>query len=435
MDQILEQAKNNISRARTNSALPQGDKWAAGLAKMRRDIAKMNSVTEAIEYAQVFGKLDFDHREAMSVDKAVLYEESINEEFPHFSEHMRAISDSPASCKGTYIEYNNRLVSNVLYFHYRYVLRCLTHIKEPKVICEIGSGYGAPARLWMINTIYNPQVYILLDFAECLFFAESFLKASFKERDDIAIVHINDISDLSTLNFSQKTMILCPIGQEQMLSHLPIDLVINTGSMQEMTDEWINHWMKWLDESNVRYFYSLNYVALPLIKRGPECATFYAPRLSPRWSCIERKAIRPCAKAGPICIFGEIVAEKNDPVINKELLRAQLYKALEKPLNEQTFFDCLEVIRLLPEQELIGALMVTVVDKMSFIPQETLFLAGLLKRIASAEFLAKNKKKIAYIDYYLHYKRACVQATPMAKFFLRLQKFGKQLLLQELNSR
>src|SRR5262249_60577060 len=60
------------------------------------------------------------------------------------------------------------------------------------------------------------------------------------------------------------------------------DLVINMGSMQEMTERWVGTYMTWLDKIDVKYFYSLNYAGQPLFTMG-ESRNLWSPRLSAKW--------------------------------------------------------------------------------------------------------------------------------------------------------
>ena len=44
----------------------------------------------------------------------------------------------------------------------------------------------------------------------------------------------------------------------------PFDVVVNTGSMQEMTDDWIAVYERFLSAISARYFYSANYFLQPI---------------------------------------------------------------------------------------------------------------------------------------------------------------------------
>ena len=90
----------------------------------------------------------------------------------------------------------------------------------------------------------------------------------------------------------------------------PVDLVINTGSMQEMTDEWIDFYIDWLARFDTRYFYSLNYVAQPLSIMG-ESRHLWTQRLGPNWATRHMRLNIPLLDLeGPSRDFLEVLFEK-----------------------------------------------------------------------------------------------------------------------------
>lgn len=173
--------------------MPPNKKWTEALARMSKDISTLVTTRDVIFYAQ--SRIGFDHR-APAVDLLPLfnsYQATLKSEFPHFSSEIDEMSDSAYSHLETLLVYGGRLVSNVFFFHLRYILQCLTHIKEPSIVCEIGGGYGGPARLWLTNPIHCPIVYIIIDFPEPLFFAEVFLRTNF---DELQPLYVTDAAPL-----------------------------------------------------------------------------------------------------------------------------------------------------------------------------------------------------------------------------------------------
>jgi len=399
---IASVAKTNLVKLNTLPSFQNGSKWESCLQRMRRDISNIGTASEAIHYAQSAGHLDFDHRGILSPAVAEAYENNLKREFPNFAYTIQEISESIYSDKESLLEHNGHLVSDILYYHYRYVLQCLTYIENPKVICEIGSGYGGPARLWMLNPISSPDIYILLDFPECLFFAENFLKANFKDDKDVDILYIDEIptKELNRSKFPNKTIILCPIGKQSLLNSMPIDLVINTGSMQEMAEDWVDYWMKWLDEAQIRYFYSLNYFARPITQRTSECATVYAPRLSNKWHCLLNNMKRPFSPEISFPLFAEIIAAKNEAPV-REIHLKEKFILVQIPLDNQGFLDCMDIVRLCPEQELIWDLVTRIfIDESGEWPQETLYLIKWLLKNGSDSFLEDKTEWLKDADAY-----------------------------------
>ena len=77
-------------------------------------------------------------------------------------------------------------------------------------------------------------------------------------------------------------VVLCPIQNIAALRSVTFDLVTNIVSMQEMTDEWIDFYMHWLDEQPCKYFYSANSFGISL-NQMREARNSWSPRPSSRW--------------------------------------------------------------------------------------------------------------------------------------------------------
>ena len=281
--ELLTRARRNLEACAdwlANDGACLGRRWQAFMQRIRSAIGRFSSVAEAVRFAQM--SVGFEHRGNIAHEGkfTALYESQLAAEFPALAAHVDSFGDSPLSDPTTVYEHKGRLVSNVLFWQARYVLVCLTYLpRPPRRILEIGGGYGGPARHWLRNPIAAPQTYIIVDIPEALFFADLFLCAHFGE-DRVYYVPSTDPLAEDALKTSQ--VVLCPLMRKQALKHLQIDLVVNTGSLQEMTEDWVDHYMSWLDLQPCHFFYSLNYFAqrLDFIAEG---LNLWAPRLSPQW--------------------------------------------------------------------------------------------------------------------------------------------------------
>jgi hypothetical protein len=249
-------------------------RWDLFVSQIRSDVGHLHTVSEVIDYAQT--RIDFEHRvyrgalyPALDVALALL-----RSEFPSYGRLIDSIGDSGYSRRVSLIKMGHRILSSATLFQLRYLLFCLQHASFPKRVCEIGGGYGALARLFFCNPIHCPDTYVMIDFPESLFFAEVFLRANFPNLE-IAYATRTARSDASVL--------LCPIGHAPLVSHFTYDLTINTGSMGEMSNTWVTHWMDWLDSTSCRYFYSLNYFGQP-IDFSAERRNDWSPRPSAKWA-------------------------------------------------------------------------------------------------------------------------------------------------------
>lgn len=403
---IINKAKNHLFKANIlpGKEIPSASlRWSEYLGRIRSDIDTLTTIDDAIYYAQ--NMVGFDHRvhAAVVMRYFSLYEELLKNEFSHFSHDIEKVGDSPYSDPYTIATYKGRLVSNVFYYHFRYLLFCLTFIHEPKIVCEIGGGYGGPARLWLENSIHRPNTYVIIDFPECLFFAEVFLKANLCGHK---FLYVTDPNQLDPLMVEKYSVIFCPISLISALTNLSMDLVINTGSMQEMTEEWIDFWMEWLKNQNCRYFYSSNYFAQPLSFMA-EGANTWAPRLTSDW-IVRLQSFNPTfIKLHSDRNVGEILAEKplirSDP--NKEML-ANIYNSQRKRiLNGQMLLEAMDIIRINPNQEIVWNLLNRCLSEMLTIPKEAQWLSNYLNNHADNFFMERNEKQLRNIIDKLNYIR------------------------------
>ena len=182
---ILEQAKRHLDEAidlSEDSSQPASRKWTAQRKEMRESVAGITTLKEAIQFGQ--SRMGFDHRRlAADITSFKPFAFSLGREFPDLIHLVDKMDESRFSHPATTQEYRGHLVSNVHYFHLRYLLFCLTQVGRPEVVCEIGGGYGGPARLWMDNPVHVPKQYLIVDFPESLFLAEVFLRANFPDAD------------------------------------------------------------------------------------------------------------------------------------------------------------------------------------------------------------------------------------------------------------
>ncbi len=385
---ILDNAKTNLLNQPEQliPGLEASKRWNLRLKYIRQEINEINSTTEAINLAQTI--IGFDHRISSSQTALEKYENILLEEFPFFSNLIYSLSDSNVSYPSSMKTINGRLVSNVFYYQLRYLLKCLTHINDPKLICEIGGGYGALCRLWMINTFTNPDVYVLIDYPESLFFAEVFLKLNLPSTQ---IIYLHNSKDLPQNSLELKnTIILCPLNQCNLLTTYPIDLVVNTGSLQEMSEGAVDFWMNWLDRSQAKYFYSLNYFAQPITDLK-ESDNVCAPRFSEKWNMIVKtpSPLLSQIQSENSRSFAEIIAERKEFEIDKDLMIQQLQSLLSNKLTVQLLLDALNIVQQTKNQEMLWELVKKILVDFNYIPKETLYFVRRLKEIGENEFLEK----------------------------------------------
>jgi putative sugar O-methyltransferase len=275
MSEIVDRARARLEQATAHHhdpLPPYGSRWTPQIEAMRREIPHFANPADCLRYAQ--RHITFDHRSAFPTDKnQVLWRQwAVENEFPHMTAVLAQMAENPLSVDYTVGELSGRMVSNVMFYHARNVLAGITYANAPQRVLEIGGGYGANARLWLSNAAAPARSYVLTDIAESLYFADVALSAEFGS-DNVGYFLDRDPGT---------RILLVPIFRLRALTR-PSDIVINTGSMQEMTDDWIDFYLDWVTAYRPRYFYSLNYAAQPLSVMG-ESRNLWTQRPGSNWT-------------------------------------------------------------------------------------------------------------------------------------------------------
>jgi hypothetical protein len=379
-DPIVATAREHYRHATqgVDRALPPfGSQWAPsfdGIAKLIIEgFEGFSDSTEVIRFAQ--RSVPYDHR--MPVDQLgdqmlALYDDLVRNEFPWFSDILDAMREHPDCIPETLAEIRGRPVSNILFWHARYVLCCLSYAPRPKRIIDIGGGYGASARLWLGTP--NPPSYCIVDTPESLFFAEVALAKALGER----IEYFDGTAP------HDSSVVLVPLCRLHAFPAVA-DLVINTGSMQEMTDEWIDFYMRWLDAADVRFFYSLNYVAQPVDKLN-ESRSLWGPRPSALWTTryLSLGASLVQAQGRGARHFQEAIYEKDS--VRRTL--AEWAGLRGRAIDVQCYAEGLDLLRQSLTVENATLFLRTVCGGMRYRPKELLWLCRWLRRQDNDEFAA-----------------------------------------------
>lgn len=370
LNAILAEARRHLASARSlerKAALPDyGSRWQPQVEAMRRDINALSDPVACLHYAQ--SNITFDVRNPFPADPTVLQflEWAVENEFPQFASTLEKFADNPLSRPDTLGEFKGRAnVSNALFYHARTVLAGITYADKPRRVLEIGGGYGEIARVWVNNPVVCAESYVIVDIPECLFFAEVALRAEFGE--DVGYFEGHDPGT---------KFLLVPLPCLDKLAR-PCDLVINSGSMQEMTDEWVDFYMAWLSRYDTRYFYSLNYAAQPLAVMG-ESRNLWAPRPGREWCTRHLRLNIPLIDIiGPTRDFLEVLYEKRPGT--RRLAEWSVHRG--HLLSKSTYVEGLDLLRqdftIANAKEFVDV----VLERMPYHPKELLYvIEWLVKR-------------------------------------------------------
>jgi putative sugar O-methyltransferase len=371
--EIVSKAKSRMESALDlpNQSMPaHGKRWNSYALRIRSAIKMLSTPIEILHFAQT--KIGFEHRGNIQHEGkfTAFYERELMSFFAHVAEHHTGFADITDSAPDTTYEHNGRLISNVLFYLERVILSCLTYLpSSPQVILEIGGGYGAPARLWMKNPISQPNCYLILDMPESLFFADVFLR---KEFGDDAVFYVTS-APLPPDILEKYSFILCPLQLNAVLQDLPIDLIINTGSLQEMSEDWVDFYKNWMDNQRCRWFYSLNYFAQPIGALW-ESGNLWSPRLSPKWTARLLRWNPAFVRMQSERDFLEALYEKCDNPISQDEALTILRNLTRKAPCGEVFMELMDIVRLFPNPAFMFETL-SFVMRMPVAPKEALWLA------------------------------------------------------------
>ena len=380
---IVAQARSRLLAVKDDASLPShGVRWQAYIDRMREAAMELNSPEDVLRFAQA--SVGFEHRGNIHHEGkfTALYERELYAEFTQFAELVDQFSDIPGSVPDTNYEHKGRLVSNVLFYLARIVMHCLTHIPHTNNVLEIGGGYGAPARLWLNNPIRPVQSYVVLDIPESLFFADVFLRREF---GDASVYYVDTQTPLDERILEKYRIVLCPLPLHLALSRLPVDLVVNTGSMQEMSEDWVSFYSALLDRQRCRWFYSLNYFAQP-ISYLAESANLWSPRASPRWVARLLRWNSAFIRMQSERNFLEAIYEKDAEAVPSESGTMQFAEYLHcRYMTGELFTEYMELLRRRPAPDLMLRVVRRVMREMPYHPKEAAYLVDLLLGLKAHE--------------------------------------------------
>ncbi len=196
MTNLLDRAKSEF-RTAAKIPYPPGltvsTWWAERQAMSHNAIEMFETVEAAIGRAQ--SKSSFDHREydqrqltqTINFKLAELklrFPNFIPEYFPELTESSFSAPESVLTCS------DGRRLSSIFLTHLYFYLRTTGELKPGQKysrIVEIGSGYGALARIF--KTMLPDTTYVLIDLPESLFYAQVFLQSNFP---DAKVFYVQD---------------------------------------------------------------------------------------------------------------------------------------------------------------------------------------------------------------------------------------------------
>lgn len=355
-----------------NAAFPDaGARWGEYARRMRQFILENRSARESILFAQT--GVDFESRQDFdeeSADLAGRHRQMLHDDYPDWEPLLRGISDSPMGLASTMRKVGNIWISRYLYHFARRIFKVARTIGRAEIVCDIGGGTGLTGRMWLMSGAMAPKTYLIIDLPESLYFSQLYLQAH------LGAKQVGMVEDEGLAPHLDKPVILVPIDRIPALDGLRIDLVTNFGSMQEMSEYWVDFYSGVLDRLDARFFYSQNYFAQP-VSSLQESANLWAPRLGPKWRSYSVEIDPPMIRMVTTRIFVDWFLKKHDEAQSEEKLLAHFEECiLHRAPDAVNLFELIDMFRLAQSR----AFALRIIEKFQrFDFKEVLYLAEWIK--------------------------------------------------------
>jgi putative sugar O-methyltransferase len=348
-----------------------GSRWGTIAAYCRTTIPTFETAADVVHHAQCpVGHGGFEARLIGQElhDRIAMHERILTEHIPIAVNHLSSFREPEISHPNTIIQHDGRPVSAPLSTHTIFYFNVVTRVPTVEAICEIGGGYGAPARLWMINSYKRPRLYAIVDLPESLFFAEVYLRTTY---DFDLVRYVQPGEQIETRSLPIGAILLCPITRREALKSIRFSVLLNTLSMQEMTDAYVAFYRDWLAEQPAEYFYSFNYFLRPADRRD-ESPNLFAPRLSKDW---EIQWSRPGND------FANVLARRLPPEMIASRNNAAFEQDFRRPLTPDSTFRLLHAADTSADSRFAYRLMNAMSEDFVHCPKEIAFLAYRIREL------------------------------------------------------
>jgi glycosyltransferase involved in cell wall biosynthesis len=132
------------------------------------------------------------------------------------------------------------------------VLSTLRRLDRP-VVCEVGAGWAGFA--YQFKTLFPRTTYVIIDFPELFLFSATYLGAMFP---DARLLFCGTAQPPSIQGWREADFVFVPHTLSHLVESLPLDLMVNMVSFQEMTDAQVRGYASVAARAGSPLLYSLN---------------------------------------------------------------------------------------------------------------------------------------------------------------------------------
>ncbi len=155
-------------------------------------------------------------------------------------------------------------------------------VTDAPVFMEIGAGIGSLARV--ISSHYTNATYIICDLPESLFYSYTYLSHVFPEK--VLLVDETNLESVFEAKWSERRFLLIPSRLRACIPAINIDVLINTASLGEMTNETCFSWFDFINKRKINNLFLLNRY-LNNWHKSHKCGNFSSLLLDGSWDVLE----------------------------------------------------------------------------------------------------------------------------------------------------
>ena len=234
---------------------------------------------------------------------------------------LRSVSESYSGNSSCLNYRGQRLNHRILRYAY-YASQILNNTsfseKEKKITLDLGGGYGGLSRV-LFNQLDNITS-IIIEIPEVCAFAHYFLKNNFPDKKIGTIDDLSSVEKIDGKLISNYDFIILPQTFIEKIDDNVVDLLINTTSLGEMSNEVQDYYIQQIERITRKYFYSVNRAKVR--KDKYDAKGFYNLKLNSRWKSI----IYKYSHTYHIEFLGKKLKDEKNLELSEKLLKMQRRK-------------------------------------------------------------------------------------------------------------
>ena len=181
------------------------------------------------------------------------------------------------------LNYRSQRLTHRVLRHAYYTSQILTHTdldtNNKNIIMDLGGGYGGLCRI--LKNIYEKSTMVIIEIPEICLMANYFLKKNFPNSKIGSVKDFKNKTKINLDDIKKFDFIILPQPFVEYFEENIFDLIINTTSLGEMTNEMQNYYIKHVERITSKYFYSINRAETRVDKYNAQ--GFYDLNFKKRW--------------------------------------------------------------------------------------------------------------------------------------------------------